>query len=68
VPQTTPTYQKTGEIDWVDISDEPAVIPAAYEGDTTSIPEILLFQKAREIILNDPMESVLRVPPNDYHS
>jgi len=55
VPQTTHTYQKTGEIEWVDIPDEPVVIPAAYEGDITSIPEILLLQKAREIILSDPI-------------
>jgi hypothetical protein len=60
VPQTTPTYQKTGEIDWADIPDEPAVIPAAYEGDTTSISEILLFQKAREIILSDPIAAATK--------
>jgi hypothetical protein len=34
VPQTTPTIHPTGEIDWKDIPDEPAVIPAAYAGDT----------------------------------
>lgn len=62
IPDSKDFINKTGEyIDWKNFPDDPPVIPVAYEGETAYIPEILFIQKARELILTDPITSAKKL-------
>lgn len=55
IPHDPEIPSKNGFVEWDEIGVGPAVISAAYPGDTTCLPEILFLEKAREIILTDPI-------------
>jgi hypothetical protein len=61
VPFKSPIVHTNGQIDWSDIPDDPPVISAAYEGESTDIPEILFLEKARELILKDPISAAIKL-------
>jgi hypothetical protein len=52
---STPNILSSGETDWKDFPNESPIIPAAYAGESTYIPEILFLKTAREMILKDPI-------------
>ena len=56
-----PQKNKDGYVEWRDVANEPVVVPEAYAGETAIVPENLFFQKARNIILTNPIEAAQKL-------
>ena len=61
IPDLPQTIRKIGFIEWDEIPNEPPIVPEAYAGETAIVPENLFFQKARNIILTDPIEAARKL-------
>ncbi|MHC4151880.1 MAG: hypothetical protein ACYSSP_07225, partial [Planctomycetota bacterium] len=56
-----PEPQKTGIVEWPEISNEPPIIADTYAGETAAIPAHLFYETARNIILANPIEAAKKL-------
>ncbi len=61
IPGLPDIIRKNGYIELTDIPDGPPIVPEAYAGDIAIVPENLFFQKARNIILTNPIEAASKL-------
>ena len=55
IPRSQPYIDKTGFVEWGQVPLDPIVVHQATEGEVASIPEKMIVDLARKLILEDPI-------------